>query len=32
MPGSIKIDDETFYQWNEEAYQADNSQGWELIK
>ena len=24
--------DETFYQWNEEAYQADNSQGWELIE
>ena len=32
-PLNIPEDNETVrYTWNEEAYQADNSQGWELIE
>ena len=25
-------DDGQFYEWNEEAYQADNSTGWDLVE
>ena len=31
LPYPVAGDDEEQYQWNEEAYQADNTTGWELV-
>jgi hypothetical protein len=31
LPYPVAGDDEERYQWNEEAYQANNTTGWELV-
>ena len=30
LPSDASEEDEIWYDWNEDAYQADNTKGWEL--